>query len=536
MELQTVVLDSSAALHKSKVGGRIRRKKPSKDHLKTMGSSTDLLDAFPELQEEPTLPVPAATESSNQTPPVPKPRPRPKKPVSTGEVKRPQAAPRHKQEDTQGGNSASDLTAPSQPVTEAAETFASVVTPSAGLSSHESHSPKSPKKKPMLPSPKVTPSHSTISNSPLETTKAVDQAQVTHSSSSPLLKRKEPLMPSPLNSPKQLPKLPSRAVSKDVGKSPLTAGKDESESTEQPSGEAHHSDNHPPRAHPRHVKQHIVDSHPTIELTSDDSIPTKDPSGLTFKEKLAMSQGSAPASPSKTKLLPPVPRKPKPGEDHHNEAHDIASDDREGSPFRRTRSFDKELEASPRRKKLPVGAINIMGNMGFLIAPHEYEERERSVTISTSEPGVRERNSLKRHLAGHEDSRQHQPEVATVHEEVDSEGKENKIKLPPKRPPPPRKLSNEPSSQQNDSHSSEEIDSDASPLVTRKEDQPEPTSSEASGDGKELNYNEVLTWSPEDVGVWLKKIGLGQHQQLFVDRVIQGYVLFDLDGHRLKVR
>ena len=48
-----------------------------------------------------------------------------------------------------------------------------------------------------------------------------------------------------------------------------------------------------------------------------------------------------------------------------------------------------------------------------------------------------------------------------------------------------------------------------------------------------MDLNTVLTWNAEVVGVWLDSVGLGQYKELFVG--VQGYMLFDMDGHRLKV-
>ena len=51
-----------------------------------------------------------------------------------------------------------------------------------------------------------------------------------------------------------------------------------------------------------------------------------------------------------------------------------------------------------------------------------------------------------------------------------------------------------------------------------------------------LDYDQVLLWTPQHVAAWLNKIGLGQYKQAFVDKGTLGYMLFDFDGHKLKVR
>jgi len=50
-----------------------------------------------------------------------------------------------------------------------------------------------------------------------------------------------------------------------------------------------------------------------------------------------------------------------------------------------------------------------------------------------------------------------------------------------------------------------------------------------------LDYNQVLSWTSGHVAAWLMKIGLGHYQQMFTDKGIQGFMLFDLDGVKLKV-
>ena len=40
-----------------------------------------------------------------------------------------------------------------------------------------------------------------------------------------------------------------------------------------------------------------------------------------------------------------------------------------------------------------------------------------------------------------------------------------------------------------------------------------------------VNYDQILTWTPDVVGMWMTDIGLGQYRQLFTERGIQGYLL-----------
>ena len=50
-----------------------------------------------------------------------------------------------------------------------------------------------------------------------------------------------------------------------------------------------------------------------------------------------------------------------------------------------------------------------------------------------------------------------------------------------------------------------------------------------------LDCSSVLSWSPEVVGLWVDRIGLGRYQSVFVERGVVGGSLFDMDGHTLKV-
>ncbi len=53
LTLHTAPLNSSAALHKTQISRKLARNKPSRQHLKNMGSSSDLLEGFPPQEEIP---------------------------------------------------------------------------------------------------------------------------------------------------------------------------------------------------------------------------------------------------------------------------------------------------------------------------------------------------------------------------------------------------------------------------------------------------------------------------------------------------
>ena len=50
-----------------------------------------------------------------------------------------------------------------------------------------------------------------------------------------------------------------------------------------------------------------------------------------------------------------------------------------------------------------------------------------------------------------------------------------------------------------------------------------------------MDLDIVLMWTPGVTSAWLKQVGLGSYQQLFLEKDIQGYMLFDMDGHKPKV-
>ncbi len=52
----------------------------------------------------------------------------------------------------------------------------------------------------------------------------------------------------------------------------------------------------------------------------------------------------------------------------------------------------------------------------------------------------------------------------------------------------------------------------------------------------EVNFDVVLSWTPDVTVAWLKQVGLGSHQEAFLEKEIHGGMLFDIDGHKLKVR
>ena len=142
-------------------------------------------------------------------------------------------------------------------------------------------------------------------------------------------------------------------------------------------------------------------------------------------------------------------------------------------------------------------------------------------------------------------------------DEVDAPERKPNAVIPPKRPPPPflkrpsdERVTPKHSRQHEDAAGSETDLHDGTqdtetttnglrPELAHSED-PNPLLQAgvhgSSPDPEILEYNEVLTWRSDHITTWLMKIGLGQYQQMFTDKGIQGFTLFDLDGAKLKVR
>ena len=521
-------LDSRAALHKSQVGGQIKRKKPSRDHLRQMGSSSNLLDSIPDsnlAEEESTAAKSSESESPldkekekekeeekekdeqaskqqsvavEQTatvapppqPPKPKPRAAPRKrnpepPSSTeGDGNKPHAIPRHKSEGKELSPLPESESSGKEGVKEDEEGEATVTV------TEESHS--------------VT---------------LGDEA-------SPKVQRKEPLLPSsvmtskaPQSSPKHLPPSPKR---------------------ERMGSE---SEEHAPKPRPRgHGKAGKEEETADAKEAKIAELLKKDPSTLTVKEKALLAQRTVGAlgHVDKTKLPPPIPRKPKhsPG---GGEGETLAVN----SEFERGRSQsidEKEPHASPShsKRKLPPGAVNIMAGLALSA------DRGRSNTVSTAEPDARERNSLGRNAKLQEDVPENGVKKSSSQEELEQTDHSTPTKPLPKTPPkrPPLPMQKKHSNEKPASVDGVDNESDSSPPLARRRDgmeddgehAVEDRSHDQSHDGGEegvVDLNTVLTWTPEIVVLWLNNIGLGQYHEVFVG--VQGYMLFDMDGHRLKV-
>ena len=295
----------------------------------------------------------------------------------------------------------------------------------------------------------------------------------------------------------------------------------------------------PPRPVQKHVRHGSRDGVVEVRVLEHsnsklDELMGKDPSELSVREKTLLAQKML----EKQKEHPPpsVPQKPsRPAYDH-----DPAI---ETSPVRdRAKSFDK-LENSPKRMvKILPGAINIFG----------MPMRMRSATVATDEPdAMARRESIER-------SEEYYPELPTEplpREDIDARFPQSRAPPPPKKPPPPmlKRPSDEkppvPEYQHYETSTSildqinfSELDiaadsptadltptNESNPLFQAAPDDPQ------LPEPSKISYDNILEWSSDHVAIWLTEIGLGQYKQLFQDRGIQGVMLFDLDGTRLKV-
>ena len=583
-------LDSSTALHKSEMGSHLKRKKPSREHIRSMGSLTDILESLSEeaqIEEDESEgdrtpdddAAPAAKpevvsgkellagESTEPQRPKPMPRAAPRhktsvpkpeaSPTGVPDGRRPQAAPRHKREHS-GPQSHEPEAKPSPPHQKIPELPPRPGKPEAETIQSHKHMPGSTDSHATDDKSSPSPRHKRVpsgSQTPEEKAKMIPKRAPTDPHIHPPDSKRSPripdLSPKPGNfkeesaSPERslmVDKQPMKPTTQCSVSQPLLANPQQPKAVrETPEAGGHTVEPSraipPPRLVQKHVRHGSKDGVVEVKaLEHGDSkleeLMGRDPSELSVREKALLAQKML--EKQKEHALPSVPQKPsKPVHEHD---HAMTN---ETSPVRdRARSFDK-LENSPRRiKKVLPGAINIFGS----------PMRMRSATVATDEPDAR-RESIER-------SEEYYPELPTEPlPREDFDPPLPQVKVPPKKPPPP--LLKRPSDEKPlvpeyqhyetstsilDQINSSELDiaadsptddvtptNDSNPLLQAAADDPRPPEP-----GK-LNNDNILGWSSDHVAVWLTEIGLGQYKQVFQDRGIQGVMLFDLDGTRLKV-
>jgi hypothetical protein len=278
-----------------------------------------------------------------------------------------------------------------------------------------------------------------------------------------------------------------------------------------------------------------------LEDAASSSPSGVDPSKLSVKEKALLAQKALMATPEKgPKPGPPrVARKPKPIPG----AHEDVSEEGESivKQMRRAQSVDDEIRGggggggSPPhpKKKLPPGAIN-MFRMGAVPMFGPAPDRERSATVSTSDPIARERNSQERQVTAPG------PLIPEREEEEVEEGEDGTdAPVADVERSPIHAVQEIPARTSPDDSDAEILDESESPQVPSKFNHSSSDSTPTPASGveftAEVDNSLVLTWSPEVTASWLCKVGLGSHGQTFLEKEIHGYLLFDMDGSKLKV-
>ena len=469
-------LDTSMAIYRSRVGGTIKRKLPSKAHLRKMGSSGDILENVPkELLSNLDTPLEDGSQESQlrrsasvddkldaSSPPAPQPKPRPR------------AAPRKKQQPSPDEGAEGKKTPQAAPRMRAqtADFSEALKSPSkvTGSSSGDEKSDESPKQPVVNGVEKL---------SPIKAPKPSPSARPPHIG------------------PKPSPKPHAKPPAKD------------------PTGDATEDLIAPSRSR-------------TSSAEKEPATSEVDPSKLSVKEKALLAQKALMATPEKApKPGPPrVARKPKtPNPGTPVLGPETTEEDASvGSRMRRAQSVEDEIGESPQtKKKLPPGAIN-MFRMGAVPMFGPAPDRGRSATVSTSDPIARERNSLERRGVSPN------PEIPEGEEEPDAPTEAPSTERSPFHAAPSK-----PSPNDSEAELLEDSESPQAPPKFEHKDTV-PTADEGVELAAEVDYDCVLTWTPEVTAAWLGKVGLPSHGQAFVDKGIHGYLLFDLDGSKqLKV-
>ena len=237
----------------------------------------------------------------------------------------------------------------------------------------------------------------------------------------------------------------------------------------------------------------------STEGTPAPQSPLKDPLKLNIRDKALLAQKVLMNTPDKPKPgAPPVSRKPRP---HVTSADslDPRNEPVEKAPVKSAVEDEDTARGSPMyKRKLPPGAFNMMGGMASQVHGQLHKKKSMDDDLS-DEPG---------HTVSSPPPVQPKHRLNSTTDERDTD--EVDLGEPASKPAP-------------------EPVSEPAPIAVA-EPPPKPVAKPASVDN-----NVVLTWSPDVTATWLGQVGLASLQQLFLDREIQGYMLFDIDGHRLKV-
>lgn len=479
------------ALYRSRMGGTINRKQPSRSHLRKMGSTGDILDSIPKdilcnldkpLDDGASTPVvlprPVSAEGSeaHSTTPQPKPRPR------AAPRKKPQPSPPTPDEAAKDAKK-TPLAAPRTRAQTADNLDA--MKPSQVSSEKSSEDEKSP---PAKDSPKHPAMNGADKLSPAKAPKPLPAGRA------------------PKLGPKPSPKSPGKPPAKDPVDLPApseTAGQQVS---------------------PRQSRTGSLEKEAAATSSSD-----VDPSKLSVKEKALLAQKALASTPENLKPGPPrVARKPKPTPGTPIRSPETPEDGGLSMESKIRRAQSVEEEGSPHQKrKLPPGAIN-MFRMGAVPMFGPGSDRGRGSFVATSDPVARERNSVEGDISG-TGIEENGGEATDA--PADQRSSFHAVQVLPVPKP----------SSADDSGA--DLDDSTSPQAPPKfeHDVITPASPTAKGGGgeelaAEVDLDCVLTWTPDVTAAWLGQVGLGGYRQAFVEKEIHGYMLFDIDGHRIKVQ
>ena len=290
-----------------------------------------------------------------------------------------------------------------------------------------------------------------------------------------------------------------------------------------------------------------------------DALKRKDPSELTVKEKMMLAQQAmVKQAEFKSKGLPPpirkrpqVPSKAMSVDmDDDQPSKEKDEDQIDGGGMDRSHSLEDLVdENTPRRqpKKLPPGAFNIgipMGTPGDM--------RTRSYTVSSGVSGSDLGSSTEEHSEAEKpngSTKNEAEEVATenhtpLKKDVSDDTKEDlqsSQSTPHSTPSHKRSENGEPSEATHnedtinspDDNLSDDVQSDDNDLESSQDLLQ--TTSTLTATSLQPDMEQVLYWSPDVVGIWLSNIGLAQYAQVFKDKEVKGYMLFDFDNAKLKV-
>ena len=535
-------LDSSSALHKSHLTAQMHRKKPTREHVRSMAS----LSPFPE--EMPRLNVEMEDEESRTagagntvrtpkkpmklpqpTPPKPKPRPQPmprKKPSpehsssptppsseKNGDQKRPKPVPRTQREDKEEVDGNLDSPVAARRLTSPGP---------AGSPKHSSPKHSSPAHTPKLP---VKP--------PVATPEASDRRPSTDSK--PALPRKPPAKEESPEDDKE-PRRPSASTPKKLPK-PLPPKP--SQRPQKPDSQAT-----PEKPSPAEGEK---EAPPSI-ADKLEAIKRKDPSELTVKEKMMLAQQAmAMQAEYKQKGLPPPVRKRKPlpkamSVDSHNHEELAADKPEDSEEMDRSKSSDNIAETDPPRrppKKLPPGAFN----MAFPGLGGDPRRRSNTVTSTTSTGSDGGDTSEKRDVSPARHFSASKPETS---KSPSPTPESTPVRQPVVNNSPAHQIQEEESSQSNHStpelshkdvphHGSTDVLESYADLGIDDDPPIPPADGETHTAGAVPDKEQVLFWSPEVVGMWLGSLGLGSHANSFKEKEVKGWMLFDIDNSKLKV-